>query len=196
MKLLIPLLWLFSLSALANDHKTGQISNDYSAIIKAHQYDSIFKKYGDNSSKILNPKMLKAVCGVESRLNPKAMSKEKARGLCQIVPSTWKSIVKKNKGIPINGYFDPDHSVHASSIILKDITLFWKSIPKDQAMVSIMLASYNAGVGNVQKAMNLCKSKNYTKFKTCLSSITSDANAKQTTNYVKNVELLYSQLNN
>ena len=190
MKIVTILLCLFSMNAIADKHK-NHLTMTYATVIKNKDYDKLFHTHGNEKSIYTSPKRLKALCGVESKLNPKARSKEHASGLCQIMPSTWRALSKKNHSIPRGGQFNANHSIKAASILLADISDSLNDLSEGQNKNKIILASYNAGLGNIRKAMKRCGSKIFDKIKQCLPAITSKSNANQTIQYVTSVEGLY-----
>lgn len=91
------------------------------------------------------PQELKYLPVIESALNPKAISKAGAAGLWQFMPST-----ATGKGLEVNSLvderLDPLRSSHAAASLLKE----FYDIYGDWALV---LAAYNCGPGNVNKAI-------------------------------------------
>jgi len=195
-KILIMLLWFFSVSCFAKGHETHKVLNYVDKVVNNNKFDHVFKLNEDKHSIYVNRYVLKALCGIESGLNPRAISSEGALGLCQIIPSTWKYIKGKNKNISISsvGYFDANQSVKVAKHLLLDLRNVFSQMPDNRNTLDIVLSSYNAGPYNIQKAMKLCHSENYDKFKSCLGKVTSKSNAKQTTDHVDRVEVLASIL--
>lgn len=91
--------------------------------------------------KYAEPRLVKAVMGIESRFNPKAVSPVGAAGLMQLMPATAMDL-----GLTEEQRFDPDKNVEAGSRYLKQL--------EDQfGDKKIALAAYNWGMGNVSKAV-------------------------------------------
>ncbi len=109
------------------------LSNYYMPI-----FEEIFDQYN-------LPTELKAMAIIESALNPKAVSRVKAKGMWQFMYST---ALRYN--LHINSYvderFDPIASGHAAAKYLRDAYLIFG----DWALA---IASYNCGAGNVNKAI-------------------------------------------
>ena len=101
-------------------------------------FEEIFDSYGI-------PLELKAMAVIESALNPRAVSRAKAKGMWQFMYRTALSYK-----LVINSYvderFDPVRSAHAAAQYLRDSY----QIFGDWALA---IASYNCGVGNVNKAI-------------------------------------------
>jgi len=114
------------------------------------EYDRHFKKY---SKRYFGPLFdwhwFKAQAIAESGLDQNAESKVGARGLMQILPSTFEEITEKNPHyLELD---DPRWNIAAG--IYYDRTLYRK-FPKvpEQERLYMALASYNAGYGNVLRA--------------------------------------------
>ena len=160
-----------------------------------NKYDKAFKKYTKKHLPSIDYRFIKAVCSVESRLNPKAKSKEGARGLCQIMPSTWHFLYKNIDGVKHNSYDNPDDSINVAAYYFSKLNLFWGNIENKQNKLKILLASYNAGEGNISKAKKLNKNNDsYESISKNLKKITG-SRSKETLAYVNNVMLLYENLN-
>ena len=91
------------------------------------------------------PLELTAMAVIESALNSKAVSRARAKGMWQ-----FKYTTAKRYGLTINSYvderFDPVASAHAAARYLRDSYSIFQDWP-------LAIASYNCGVGNVNKAI-------------------------------------------
>jgi membrane-bound lytic murein transglycosylase D len=91
------------------------------------------------------PIELRAMAVIESALNPRAVSRARAKGMWQFVYGTAKSY-----GLTMNSYvderFDPIASTHAAARHMKDLY----NIFGDWGLA---IAAYNCGSGNVNKAI-------------------------------------------
>jgi soluble lytic murein transglycosylase-like protein len=169
------------------------VTETYKTVIANKQYDNDFKKHG-NPNHYANAKLLKSVCGVESKFDLKAKSKKGASGICQIMPKTWKYIAGKNKTIPVKDTSVPSQSIEVASLIIDDAAITWNKLPKGKNKTSMVLASYNAGPTNIKKASKRCNSTNFAVLQKCLAKVTSKSHAKETINYVVSVQELYKKL--
>ena len=101
-------------------------------------FEEIFDQYD-------MPLELTAMAVIESALNPKAVSRARAKGMWQFMYST-----AKRYGLTINSYvderFDPIASAHAAARYLRDSYLIFGDW-------TLAIASYNCGAGNVNKAI-------------------------------------------
>ena len=91
------------------------------------------------------PMELKYLPIIESALNPKALSRVKATGLWQFMLRTSKSYGLETNSL-VEERFDPQKSTWAAARYLKDLFNIYKDW-------NLVLAAYNCGPGNVNKAI-------------------------------------------
>ena len=91
----------------------------------------------------IDPQLLHAIAHIESRHNPKAVSKAGARGVMQVMPATGKRFGVAN---PERSLLDAPTNVRASAAYLRTLR---ERYGDDLRLV---LAAYNAGEGAVAKA--------------------------------------------
>ena len=107
-----------------------------SSMAKERNLNQIFE---DASQKYGVPgHLLKAVAKVESNYNPKAISSSGASGLMQLMPATARSL-------GVTDVFDAEQNINAGA---KYLSQLFKKYDGD---LSLTLAGYNAGPGNVAK---------------------------------------------
>jgi len=82
--------------------------------------------------------LVKAIIMVESRYNPKAISKRGAKGLMQLMPKTAKALGVRDS-------FNPEHNINAG------VRYFRKLMNQFNGDVKLALAAYNAGSKKVRK---------------------------------------------
>lgn len=105
-------------------------------------YFPLFEKY---LAKYGMPDDLKYLSIVESGLNPKAMSRVGAAGLWQFMPSTGR-IYRLNQNWYVDERLDPEKATEAACRYLKQLHGMFNDW-------QLALAAYNAGPGNVNKAI-------------------------------------------
>jgi soluble lytic murein transglycosylase-like protein len=99
----------------------------------------------------VDPALLKAVMAAESGFNPSAISPKGAVGLMQVMPATAEryGLHGDAKKTVTQKLADPKTNIDLGARYLRDLH---KMFPKQQHLV---LASYNAGEGAVQKYRNM-----------------------------------------
>jgi soluble lytic murein transglycosylase-like protein len=120
----------------------------------ANRYDETFRKYSKRYFGIgYDWRVFKAQAMAESQMNPSARSWVGARGLMQLMPSTYKDIQSRAGFGSID---DPEWNIAAG--ILHDRSL-WRRWERDSIDVDrreFMFASYNAGEGTIMNAQRAC----------------------------------------
>jgi len=104
--------------------------------VNTKKYDDIIKKahkkYGVEFS------LIKAVIHVESDFNPKAVSKKGAKGLMQIMPDNYKTLLVKDP-------FNPSQNIMGGTLYLQRL------LRRYEYKLPLALAAYNAGPVAVDK---------------------------------------------
>lgn len=137
-------------------------------------------------------RILKAQCWQESRFNRFAISPVGAKGLCQFMPQTW-SEAKKYLRFDESA-FSEAHNIKAAAWYDSRMFKFWSSPRPLQDRYNLMLASYNAGAGNLHKAQKRCLNPAlYDLIIECLPLVTGE-HSTETINYVKRINKYYRQL--
>jgi soluble lytic murein transglycosylase-like protein len=122
------------------------------------QYDPVFKKY---SKRYFGPafdwKYFKAQGFAESGLKATAKSWVGARGVMQLMPSTYKEIASRR---PEFGTIDqPEWNIAAGIMHDRYLWGLWSKNVSDDERHRFMFASYNAGEGTINRAFGVAKSK-------------------------------------
>ena len=119
------------------------------------RYDQTFRKYSKRYFGIgYDWRVFKAQAMAESEMNPNAQSWVGARGLMQLMPSTYKLIASRSAGW--GSIDDPEWNIAAG--ILHDRYL-WRRWERDSIQTDrreFMFASYNAGEGTIMNAQRAC----------------------------------------
>jgi membrane-bound lytic murein transglycosylase F len=134
---------------LAPDAASAQTKRD------ADRYDATFRKYSKRYFGVgYDWRVFKAQALAESEMNPNARSWVGARGLMQLMPSTYKHIQSR---VPAFGSIDdPEWNIAAG--IMHDRSL-WRRWERDSIQTDrreFMFASYNAGEGTILNAQRAC----------------------------------------
>lgn len=122
------------------------------------QYDEFFKKY---SRRYFGPgwdwRVFKAQAMTESRLNPGAVSPVGARGLMQLMPSTYGQIQSRDTSLKdIN---DPEWNIAAGIKHNRSLWRQWRGQVVDGDRLTFVFASYNAGAGTITRAQDLAQTR-------------------------------------
>jgi soluble lytic murein transglycosylase-like protein len=98
----------------------------------------------------LDPALLKAVMAAESGFNPVAVSPKGAIGLMQLMPATAEryGVQGDHRKTLMQKLTDPQTNIRLGARYLRDLTRMFPGEPH------LVLASYNAGEGAVQKYSN------------------------------------------
>jgi len=140
------------------------------------------------------PELLKAQLYQESRLDPNAVSPVGARGISQFMPKTWADVAKA-LGFKERDILEPRAAIPAAayymgtlrrSIHLREFT--------DPDLHKMAQASYNAGLGNIKKAIALVSAQNDAEcVLSALPKITG-RHAKETQTYVRRIWEYYEEI--
>lgn len=115
-----------------------------------NNYDDHFRKYSKHYFGIgADWTWFKAQAIVESELKPHAKSQSGAMGLMQIMPKTYHEIKRKNPHF--GDAFDPYYSIAAGIYYNRKIYESWSQIEDPEDRRKYMFASYNAGLGSIQR---------------------------------------------
>jgi soluble lytic murein transglycosylase-like protein len=125
----------------------------------ADKYDDIFRKYSKRYFGVgFDWKYFKAQAMAESELNPAAESRVGARGLMQLMPSTFKQIQSKRPEFA--SIDDPEWNIAAGIMHDRHLWRQWeKNAVPDSQRPLFMTASYNAGEGTITRAAVVAKGK-------------------------------------
>jgi membrane-bound lytic murein transglycosylase MltF len=144
---------VFALSLACADVVSGQAKKR-----DVDRYDATFRKYSKRYFGVgFDWRIFKAQAMAESEMNPNAVSWVGARGLMQLMPSTYKGIQSRSPGW--GSIDDPEWNIAAG--VLHDRYL-WRKWERDSIHTDrreFMFASYNAGEGTIMNAQKACTAK-------------------------------------
>ena len=125
--------------------KVIKIQDKILLIFYKKEYTEYVEKYAKEYS--LDENLIYSIIKNESKYDANAVSSSEAKGLMQIMDNTVKDIVN---GIEELDYetidvFDPEINIHLGTNYIAEL------LEKYNNVVSIAIAAYNAGIGNVDK---------------------------------------------
>ncbi len=115
---------------------TASVPGSTAALDRVKAYDAIIAKAADTVG--VNGNLLKAMIVEESGAKAHARSPKNAKGLMQLIDTTAESMGVKN-------VWDPHQNIEGGARYLK------QQLQKFNGNISLALASYNAGPGNVER---------------------------------------------
>lgn len=123
------------------------------------RYDETFQKYSKRYfGAAFDWTLFKAQAMAESDLNPNARSYVGARGLMQLMPSTYAEI--RTRRPELGDINDPEFNIAAGIHHDRFLWRLWsRSIPEERRL-SFMFASYNAGQGTIGRAAAMAREQN------------------------------------
>lgn len=131
----------------------------------------------------------------ESRFNPSARSYRGAMGLGQLMPATARELglkVTSSKDRSNGSVWHPASNLDASAKYLRQLHRLYvrKGIARDEAW-SFAAGAYNAGMGNIQKAMNLTGNRDYRSWKKVAKKLyrITGSSSWETIRYVKRLKV-------
>ena len=121
-----------------------------------------------------------------------AVSLAGARGLAQFMPATWVDIARE---LRIAGTPHDQVAIDAGAYYMSKLRRTWRRDRTALERNAMAQASYNAGVGNILKAQELCGgARLWPAVRECLRLATGHANAAETITYVARIEKWWRQM--
>jgi soluble lytic murein transglycosylase-like protein len=121
------------------------------------RYDGAFRRYSKRFFGVgFDWRYFKAQGMAESDLDPRARSAVGARGLMQLMPSTFQQIATNRPSF--KSIDDPEWNIAAGILHDRDLWQLWEPIPEAERR-SFMFASYNAGEGPITRAVAAARAK-------------------------------------
>ncbi len=119
--------------------------------VPSDKYDGYFKKYTKRYFGIgFDWKLFKAQGMAESDLTPGARSRVGARGIMQLMPSTYHDISSHRP--EMTAIDDPQWNIAAGIMHDRDMWTLWKDSVSDDDRWRFMFGGYNAGEGTIMRA--------------------------------------------
>lgn len=104
--------------------------------IPEKQFDSLILKAAHQYG--IDPALVKAVIKAESGYDPKAVSRQGAKGLMQLMPKTAQAL-------GVGDCFNPEYNINGGVKYLKGL------LKRYDGDIQLTLAAYNAGMSNVKR---------------------------------------------
>ena len=124
----------------------------------ADRYDQTFRKYSKRYFGVgYDWRVFKAQAMAESEMNPNARSWVGARGLMQLMPSTFNDIQSHASGF--GSIDDPEWNIAAGVLHDRSLWRRWERDSIDVDRREFMFASYNAGEGTIMNAQRACRER-------------------------------------
>ncbi len=143
------------------------------------EYRDLVLRYAQENE--LDPLLVFSVIKAESNFNPNATSHKNARGLMQIIDDTgiWAAEKIGIEGFRVESLYDPEVNIKIGCWYLKSLRNEIYNY-NGEMNNDLVLASYNGGIGNVQKWL---QNRKYSSSGKALDNIP----FKETENYIKRV---------
>ncbi len=116
------------------------------------RFDNLMRKVGEEEGQ--DWRLMSAIAYSESRFIEDLVSKQGAAGIMQIRP-----VVARHFNVPVEDIDDTETNIRLAGMLLSELDTMLRmpaSTPKEDRL-SIILASYNAGIGHVLDARRLAR---------------------------------------
>ena len=136
---------------------SGSLSTVFAEAV-TDRYDDTFRKY---AQRFFGPgydwRIFKAQAMAESNIDMNAKSWVGARGIMQLMPSTFKEIRSQNP--EIQSIDKPEWNIAAGVFYDRKLYLQWLDQQGESDSVPFMMASYNAGRGTLLRAQGIARNR-------------------------------------
>ncbi|MBM4194478.1 MAG: transglycosylase [Gemmatimonadetes bacterium] len=198
-------LWLVVLAAgvagaQVPERSTGALAR--AAVARANaknavRFDATFQKYSKRYFGVgFDWRLFKAQAMAESNLDTAAVSWVGARGLMQLMPSTYSRIqsVKPEFG----NIDDPEWNIAAGIMHNRHLWKLWSATVPEEDRPNFMFGSYNAGEGNIARASKAAEARALEPTRwSSIEQVAPDVprwRYRETLGYVRKIESNYSKL--
>jgi membrane-bound lytic murein transglycosylase F len=122
------------------------------------RYDPLFKKYSKRFFGVaFDWRLFKAQAMAESNLSPDARSGVGARGIMQLMPTTFREVQTRNPELECIDH--PEWNIAAGIGYDRALWRLWTEHPTLEERRNFMLGSYNAGRGTLLRAQSTAREK-------------------------------------
>jgi membrane-bound lytic murein transglycosylase F len=130
------------------------------AVGASSRYDDTFRKYSKRFFGVgFDWRIFKAQGMAESNLDPKAASRVGARGVMQLMPSTFREVKSRNP--EMQRIDDAEWNIAAGVYYDRQLWQRWERDSIDAYRQELMLASYNAGRGTIHSAQSVARNEKF-----------------------------------
>lgn len=131
---------------------------DACAQTPSDKYDDTFRKYAKRSfGPGFDWRIFKAQGMAESNLNPDARSSVGARGIMQLMSSTYKEVRSRNP--ELGRIDDPEWNIAAGIAYNRQLWKQWQPDSDAGHLLEFMFGSYNAGRGTLLRAQRVARDR-------------------------------------
>ena len=196
--LALPIVFCLLLMAtpLLRQYSTAHASYQSASLPTArysNQFDRYFQSYSD---RYLPWKWnwLKAQCYQESLLVTDAVSEAGAVGICQFVRGTWADCQDRLNFV--GNRTNARLNIRCSAWYMKTLRRNWDRRNRTEySKRQLSQASYNAGLGNILEAQEICSDKrDWPEIEPCLVNVTGPINSLETRTYVTRIKRWFCDL--
>ena len=122
------------------------------------RFDAAFRRYAKRYFGVgFDWRYFKAQAMAESDLDPKAHSPVGARGLMQLMPSTFQAIATVRPSF--TSIDDPEWNIAAGILHDRDLWRLWEPVVPEPQRPEFMFGSYNAGEGPITRAAAMARAQ-------------------------------------
>lgn len=116
-------------------------------------YDNLIRRVSNEAGN--DWRLMSAIAYHESRFTPDIVSNRGAKGLMQIMP-----VVARQFNVPQEQVLDPETNVRLANLLFNKIAQMLRlpASTSEEDRMSLILASYNGGIGHVSDARRLARS--------------------------------------
>ena len=184
----------------APERSTGALAKAAAArdaVRRTERFDPIFRKYAKRYFGIgFDWRHFKAQAMAESNLDSTATSWVGARGLMQLMPSTFAAIQTARP--EFNRIDDPEWNIAAGIMHDRYLWKSWPAVEPDTERVRFMFGSYNAGEGPIQRAHAAANARQLEAARwTSIEQVAPDVprwRYRETLGYVRKIEANYGRM--
>jgi soluble lytic murein transglycosylase-like protein len=163
------------------------------------RYDDTFRKYTKRYFGVgFDWRIFKAQGMAESELNPNARSWDGARGIMQLMPSTFQAIQSKRP--EFQSIDDPEWNIAAGIMHDRYLWRRWERDVGETERRHFMFGSYNAGDGTIARACGVARAAQLDQSRwTSIEQVAPSVQKwryRETIGYVRKIEQNYARLRN